>query len=84
MCVREYSTCQTRTERPVLAGRYDPLFATANLLMMTPRPSTEIPAQEDFLPKYKERLERLPQQDRVIKFVLMQDSRKQLKSDSTS
>ena len=32
----EYSTCQTRTERPVLAGQSDPLFAPANLLIMTP------------------------------------------------
>ena len=34
---------------------------------MTPRPSLEIPAQEILLQKYKERVERLPQQDRVIK-----------------
>ena len=27
----EYSTCQTRTVRPVLAGQYDPLLAPANL-----------------------------------------------------
>ena len=63
----EYSTCQTRTERPVLAGQSDPLFEPAKLLIMTPRPSIEIPAQEKFLQKYKERVERLPQQDRVIK-----------------
>ena len=60
----EYSTCQTRTERPVLAGQSDPLFAPANFLFMTPKPSTEIPAQEKLLQKYKERAERLPQQDR--------------------
>ena len=63
----EYSTCQTRTERPVLAGQSDPLFEPAKLLIMTPRPSIEIPAQEKFLQKYKERVERLPQQDRLIK-----------------
>ena len=38
-------------------------FAT----LMTPRPSTEVFAQEDLLQKYKERVERLPQQNRVIK-----------------
>ena len=53
--------------RLVLAGQSDPLFAPANLLIMTPRPSIEIPAQEDLLPKYKERVERLPQPDRLIK-----------------
>ena len=62
----EYSTCQTRTERPVLAGQSDPLFAPANFLIMTPR-SIEILAQENLLQKYKERVERLPQQDRLMK-----------------
>ena len=37
---------------------------------MTPRPSIEIPAQENLLQKYKERVERLPQQDRVIKICI--------------
>ena len=63
----EYSTCQTSTGRPVEAEQSDPLFAPANLLIMTPRPSIEIPAQENLLQKYKERVERLPQPDRVIK-----------------
>ena len=45
----EYSTCQTRTGRPVLAGQSDPSFETANSLIMTPRPSIEIPAQENLL-----------------------------------
>ena len=42
----EYSTCQTSTGRPVVAEQSDPLFAPANLLIMTPGPSIEIPAQE--------------------------------------
>ena len=46
---KEYGTCQTRTGRPVLAEQSDPLFAPANLLIMTPRPSNEIPAQENLL-----------------------------------
>ena len=50
----EYSTCQTRTGRPVLAGQSDPLFEPAKLLIMTPRPSIDIPAQENLLQKYKE------------------------------
>ena len=66
MC-EEYNTCLTSTKRRVLAEQADPLFAPANLLIMTPRPWIEIPAQENLLQKYKERVERLPQQDRVIK-----------------
>ena len=69
----EYSACQTRTVRPVLAGQSDPLFASANLLIMTPRPSIEIPAQENWLQKYKERVERLAQQNRVI-FLICTDT----------
>ena len=63
----EYSTCQERTGRPVLAGQSDPLFAPADSLIMTPTPSIESLAQENLLQKHKERVERLPQQDRVIK-----------------
>ena len=36
--------------------------------MKTPTPSTDDPAQEDLLQKYQERVERLSQQNRVIKF----------------
>ena len=64
--VNQLSTCQTRTVRPVLAGQSDPLFEPAKLWTMTPRPSSEIPAQEILLQKCKERVERLPQQDRVL------------------
>ena len=51
----------------MLAGQSDPLFEPARLLMATPTPSTELPAQENLLQKYKERVERLSQQDRLIK-----------------
>ena len=63
----EYSTRQTSTVRPVLAEQSDPLFAPAKLLIMTPGPSIEIPAQEKLMQKYQERVERLPQPDRLIK-----------------
>ena len=53
--------------RLVLAEQSDPLFEPASLLMKTPTPSTEDPAQEDLLQKYPERVERLSQQNRVIK-----------------
>ena len=63
----EYSSCQTRTGRPVVAEQSDPLFAPADLLIMTPTPSIEIPAQENLLQKQKERVEKLPQPDRLVK-----------------
>ena len=63
----EYSPCQERAVRPELAGQSDPLFEPARLLMTTPTPSIEVPAQENLLQKYKERVERLSQQDRVTK-----------------
>ena len=44
----EYSACQARTGRPVLAGHSDPLFEPASLLMTTPTLSTEDLAQEDY------------------------------------
>ena len=59
----EYSACQTRMGRPVLAGQSDPLFEPAKLLIMTPRPSIKIPSEENLLQKYKERVESLSQQD---------------------
>ena len=52
-----------------MAGQSDPLFEPASLLMKTPTPSTEDPAQEDLLQKYQERVERLSQQNRVIKIL---------------
>ena len=62
----EYRACQARTGRPVLAGQSDTLFEPTSLLMTTRTLSTEVPAQENLLQKYKERVERLPQQNRVI------------------
>ena len=41
----EYSACQARTVRPVLAGRSDPLFEPARLLMTAPTPSIEVLAR---------------------------------------
>ena len=56
----------------------------AKLLIMTPRPSIEIHAQENLLQKYKERVKNFHNKIEWWNFVLMQDSWKQLKSDSTS
>ena len=63
----EYKACHVRTVRLVLAGQSDPLFVPTSLLTKTPTPSTDDPAQEDLLQKYQERVERLSQQNRVIK-----------------
>ena len=65
----ECTTCHVRTGRPVLAGQSDPLFVPTNSLMKTHTPLTDDPVQEeDLLQKYQERVERLSQQNRVIKF----------------
>ena len=64
----EYKVCQARTGRFVIAGQSDPLFEPASLLTKTPIPLTDDLAQEDLLQKYQERVERLSQQNRVIKF----------------
>ena len=58
----EYSSCPTRTGRTVVAEQSDPLFAPADLLIMTPTPSIEIHAQENLLQKHKERVERFHNQ----------------------
>ena len=80
----EYSACQTSTGRPVLAEQSDPLFAPANLLIMTPRPSIEILAQEIYCKSRKNEWKGSHNKIVWFNFVLMQDSWKQLKSDSTS
>ena len=54
----------------MLAGQSDPMFEPARLLITTPTLSIEVPAQENQLQKYKEPVERLAQQDRVIKICI--------------
>ena len=63
-----YKSCHVRTGRLVLLGQSDPLFVPKSSLMKTPTPSTDDPEQEDLLQKYQERVERLSQQNRAIKF----------------
>ena len=62
----EYEACHVRTVRNVLAGQSDPLFVPTSV-MKTSTPSTDDPAQEDLLQKYQERVDKLSQQNRVIK-----------------
>ena len=50
-----------------MAEQSDPLFAPADLLIMTPTPLIEIPAQEKQMQKHKERVAKLPQPDQLIK-----------------
>ena len=66
MC-EECNTCHDRTGRLVVAGQSDPLFVPS--VMKTHIPLTDDPAhEEDLLQRYQERIEKLSQQDRVIKF----------------
>ena len=58
-------SCHLRTGRPVLVGQSDPLFVPN--VIKTHIPLTGDPAQEDLLQRYQERIEKLSQQDRVIK-----------------
>ena len=51
-----------------MVGQSDPLFVPTSLLTKTPTPSTDDPAQEDLLQKYQERVDKLSQQNRVMKF----------------
>ena len=67
MC-EECDTCHDRTGRPVVARQSNPLFVPS--VMKTHIPFTDDPAQpeEDLLQRYQEQIEKLSQQDRVIKF----------------
>ena len=51
-----------------MVGQSDPLFVPTTSLKKTPTLSTDNPAQEDLLQKYQERVDKLSQQNRVIKF----------------
>ena len=63
----ECNTCHDRTGRPVVAGQSNPLFVPS--VMKTHIPLTDDPAQEeDLLRRYQERIEKLSQQEKVIKF----------------
>ena len=63
----ECKTCHVRTGRLVVAGQSNPLFVPS--VMKTHIPLTDDPAQEeDLLQRYQERVEKVSQQDRVIKF----------------
>ena len=65
----ECKSRHVRTGRPVLVGQSDPLFVPTSV-MKTSTPSTDDPAQEDLLQKYQERVDKLSQQNRVIKFCI--------------
>ena len=63
----ECKSCHVRTGRLVLVGQSDPLFVPTSV-MKTPTLLTDDLAQEDLLRKNKERVDKLSQQNRVIKF----------------
>ena len=60
-------SCHVRTGRPVLMGQSDPLFVPTGV-MKTPTALTDDHAQEDLLQEHQERMDKLSQQNRVIKF----------------
>ena len=63
----ECNTCHDRTGRLVVAGQSNPLFVPS--VMKTRIPLTDDPAQEeDLLQRYRGRIEKLSQQDRLSKF----------------
>ena len=64
ICVK--NTLAVKKGRPVVADQSDPHFAPADLLVTTPTPSIETAAQENLMQKHKERVEKLPQPDRLI------------------
>ena len=66
MC-EECDSCHNRTGRFVVEGQSNPLFVPS--VMKTHIPLTDDSAQEeDLLQRYRERIEKLSQQDRVSKF----------------
>ena len=64
----EYKSCHVRTRRLVLVWLSDLLFFTTNSLMKTPTPSTLDLSQEDLVQNFQEWVDKLSQQNRVIKF----------------
>ena len=62
----ECESCHDRTGRPVVEGQSNPLFVPSVIktnIHLTDHPAPE----EDLLQRYKERIEKLSQQDRVSK-----------------
>ena len=62
----ECKTCHVGTGRLVLAGQSDPLFVPSVMKTHTPL-TDDLAKEEDLLQRYQERVERLSQQNRVIK-----------------
>ena len=68
MC-EECESCPDRTGRPVVERQSNSLFVPN--LMKTNMPLTDDPAQEvDLLQRYRERIEKLSQQDKLSKFCM--------------
>ena len=67
MC-EECNTCHDRTGRLVVAGQSNPLFVPSVMKTHIPLNNDDPAQEEDLLQRYQERIEKLSQQDRVIKF----------------
>ena len=69
MC-EECESCHDRTGGPVVAGQSRPSFVSS--VMMRNIPLNHDPAHEEFLlQRYRERIEKLSQQDRLSKFCIV-------------
>ena len=66
----EYSSCRTRTGRPCVAEQSDPLFAPADLLIMTDTLDWSSYTRKFIAKKYKEEVEKLPRPDQVLKICI--------------
>ena len=65
MC-EEYESCHDRTGRPVVRGQSGPSFVPS--VIKTNMPLNDDPAKEEYLlQRYRERIEKLSQPDRVSK-----------------
>ena len=64
----EYKACHVRTGDLFWQDNLTHMFVPTSLLMKTPTHSTDAPAQEALLQRYQERVDKLSQQNRVIKF----------------
>ena len=63
----EYESCHDRTETPVVRGQSSPSFVPS--VIKTNKPVNDDPANEEYvLQRYRERIEKLSQQDRWSKF----------------
>ena len=73
MC-EEYETFHDRTGQPVVRGQSSSSFVPSVIKTNIPLDSDDRAHKDLLLQRYRERIEKLSQQDKLSKFVLTQDS----------